>query len=204
MKKKYNNIPKELEVFLTIKYNYDYPISDENLFILIHLISINYTNILDNTVKCLDILKSYSNNISKADIFDILEYKNKVIISKDRYVSINKLDSILNRKNNRVLSYMITDNYLNIISKYNIIKINTLNSLNKAILRRNNNQRVYLVVSYESPLISIIKRIYEDNVFLYNDEYIYLKNIVFIITINEKKLSKDNFISKIPIDKIFI
>lgn len=184
-------------------------------------------NILENKIKKeLNLIKNTNKVFVKdEDLIDVLEYKNNIIISKNKVNIINnrlskkysnKIIDLITKtiyKKEGIKSFMFVgqvNDLINDLSKelnYNIIKLSDEKSFENMILKVKYNMGCILLINDNTNNIvkKQIAKIVKDKLYEYNDEYINFNNVIVINNTNKKSVGFENsIISSIPVDEIII
>ena len=184
-------------------------------------------NMLENKIKKeLNLIKNTNKVFVKdEDLIDVLEYKNNIIISKNKVNIINnrlskkysnKIIDLITKtiyKKEGIKSFMFVgqvNDLINDLSKelnYNIIKLSDEKSFENMILKVKYNMGCILLINDNTNNIvkKQIAKIVKDKLYEYNDEYINFNNVIVINNTNKKSVGFENsIISSIPVDEIII
>jgi ATP-dependent Clp protease ATP-binding subunit ClpA len=184
-------------------------------------------NMLENKIKKeLNLIKNTNKVFVKdEDLIDVLEYKNNIIISKNKVNIINnrlskkysnKIIDLITKtiyKKEGIKSFMFVgdvNDLINDLSKelnYNIIKLSDEKSFENMILKVKYNMGCILLINDNTNNIvkKQIAKIVKDKLYEYNDEYINFNNVIVINNTNKKSVGFENsIISSIPVDEVII
>ena len=184
-------------------------------------------NMLENKIKKeLNLIKNTNKVfVKEEDLIDVLEYKNNIIISKNKVNIINnrlskkysnKIIDLITKtiyKKEGIKSFMFVgqvNDLINDLSKelnYNIIKLSDEKSFENMILKVKYNMGCILLINDNTNNIvkKQIAKIVKDKLYEYNDEYINFNNVIVINNTNKKSVGFENsIISSIPVDEIII
>ena len=181
-------------------------------------------NIKENKLK--KELVSLKNNsklkIKPDDIIDVLEYKNNIIINKDRFHNITTLNGIYESrllniikntlKKDGVKSFKLVNAPENFISdignalKYKVFKLTSDKSFDKLISYIKYYPSLIITCDENNPAINeLLNKIYKDKMLEYNDEYINFSNAIIFVNSNNKNFGfNENSISNVPYDDVLL
>lgn len=181
-------------------------------------------NIKENKLK--KELVSLKNNsklkIKPDDIIDVLEYKNNIIINKDRFHNITTLNGIYESrllniikntlKKDGVKSFKLVNAPENFISdignalKYKVFKLTSDKSFDKLISYIKYYPSLVITCDENNPAINeLLNKIYKDKMLEYNDEYINFSNAIIFVNSNNKNFGfNENSISNVPYDDVLL